>query len=78
MDSFPSTLIIHGRNDSVVPMESSVHFWDSLQSAATPGNSCRIDLEVLPEVGHADVITQIMFGGVTRDTILNWMRQNEG
>mmetsp|Transcript_3542 Transcript_3542/g.8069 ORF Transcript_3542/g.8069 Transcript_3542/m.8069 type:complete len:428 (-) Transcript_3542:29-1312(-) len=78
MDSFPDTLIIHGQNDITVPMESSIRLWESLQSAAnTQENSCRIDLEVLPEVDHVDVVTQIMFGGITRDTVLKWMLESE-
>ena len=77
MDSFPDTLIIHGQNDTTVPMESSIRLWESLQSAATQQNCCRIDLEVLPEVDHVGVITQIMFGGITRDTVLNWMLESE-
>lgn len=78
MDSFPDTLIIHGRNDTTVPMESSIRLWESLiQSAATQENRCRIDLEVLPEVDHVDTVTQIMFGGTTRETVLKWMLESE-
>ncbi|CAJ1947275.1 unnamed protein product [Cylindrotheca closterium] len=77
MDSFPDTLIVHGKNDTTVPMESSIRLWESLnKSAATQQNSRRIDLEVLPEVEHLDSLIQIMFGGITRDTVLKWMQES--
>lgn len=75
VDFFPDTLILHGQNDTTVPMESSVRLWEALQSSASQETNNRIDLAILPEVEHAEVITQIMFDGITKDTVLNWMME---
>jgi acetyl esterase/lipase len=73
LESFPETLILHGQNDTTVPVESPQRFYASLQRNT---NSCiGLTMEVLP-LGHADVITQIMFGGITRDSVLNWLETN--
>lgn len=72
----PDTLIIHGQNDVTVPMESAIRFYQSLR-AITMNQDGRVDLEILPDVGHVDVITQITFGGITRDKVLNWMMQGK-
>lgn len=78
VECFPDTLIVHGQNDTTVPMESSIRLWESLKSSTSQENKkCRIDLAILPEVDHAGVITQIMFDGVTRSTVLNWMMEGE-
>lgn len=72
--SFPDTLIVHGQNDTTVPVESPLRFYQALSNAFQSSEG-RVELEVLADVGHADVITQLMFGGVARDTVLRWMTE---
>ena len=75
-DSFPKTLICHGERDTVVPRESAISFVDSLQQAVQSTPEC-IELALLPPTGHVDLITEIMFGGKTRDLVMRWM-ENRG
>eukprot|EP00977_Amphora_coffeiformis_P004971 scaffold1060_cov196-Amphora_coffeaeformis.AAC.3 len=72
LESFPDTLVYHGEKDTTVPTESASRFAESLQNALKASTTA-IVLAIQPEVGHVDVMTQLMFGGISRDIVLNWM-----
>ena len=72
-DSFPPTLILHGAQDTTVPVESPIRFAESLQRALVSTNDT-VDLAILPEAGHVDFVTDLMFDGPSRAVVLEWMK----
>lgn len=63
---FPtSTMLLHGNMDTTVPYAGTKHF------AEVSG----LDWHLLEDVGHADMVLEIMFGGGTLDFILNWTQE---
>lgn len=70
LHSFPQSLVLHGADDTTVPVTSPLCFTESLQRATGAGV---LDLTILPEVGHVDFVTDMMFGGVSRCVVMNWM-----
>jgi len=66
---FPrSSLVIHGRDDTTVPYESSEAF----------AEACGLRSEILHQTGHGDVVLQLMFGGRTRTVVLDWIQSASG
>ena len=57
-DSLPPVLLIHGKDDSVVPLRSSVNFFVSLRRA---GHS-NAQVLILPGVDHSSYLLSIMKG----------------
>jgi acetyl esterase/lipase len=70
----PPMLICHGMLDSTVPYTSSAHFVEALQQT----REAKADLSVLNDVEHAETVLHLMFGGVTRDFILDWIWRQQG
>lgn len=68
----PAILICHGMLDETVPYISSVKFAEALRSG-TEAKKSSICLQILESVEHSDAAKQLMFGGSTLDTILEWM-----
>jgi acetyl esterase/lipase len=64
-DPIPRNLIAHGALDTTVPYTSSQRFSPALKD--------RSEFRILPTVGHADMITDLMFGGETQDVVLDWI-----
>lgn len=72
----PPTLLCHGALDSTVPYTSSAGF------VAAVANCCNINnkqctLEILPETGHSETVLHLMFGGETRDIVMNWLSKEQ-
>lgn len=59
----PPMLLIHGDKDTTVPWESSVGMSEALSAArARAGHDSGVDeLQILQDIGHADVITELAF-----------------
>lgn len=75
LDSFPQTLILHGANDTTVPVDSPVRFAESLQRVV---GTDRVDWQILPNVGHVDFVTHLMMTGgegKSNDVILDWIER---
>ncbi|KAL7558359.1 hypothetical protein ACA910_004024 [Epithemia clementina (nom. ined.)] len=83
-----STLICHGTEDTTVPMSSSISYVDAWNkalvgtsslyslSSSSPSASSSVStcqLRLLEGVGHSEMVLQLMFGGQTRDLVLNWI-----
>jgi acetyl esterase/lipase len=69
LPNWPATLLLHGVCDSTVPYTSSVQFFDRIASTTHPRNR----LHLLPDTEHAETVLQLMFGGPTRDVIMDWI-----
>ena len=76
LKTFPDTLVYHGEDDTTVPTESASRFAQSLENALETSTSV-VELAIQPQVGHVDVMTQLMFGGISRNIVLDWM-ENRG
>ena len=64
----PDMLFIHGVDDNVVQYNQTNIIVDAIQSSLGEPGRCQ---EVLIEnIGHADTVLHLMFGGVTRDFLL--------
>ena len=37
-----------------------------------------VKMRIFPEVDHVDLVMHLMFGGVTRDLVMDWMTDEEG
>jgi acetyl esterase/lipase len=59
--ALPPFFLLHGALDATVPAESSLRFLDALRAAGA-----RASAAVLPQLGHADLVTRVM----TRDPLL--------
>mmetsp|Transcript_25301 Transcript_25301/g.69870 ORF Transcript_25301/g.69870 Transcript_25301/m.69870 type:complete len:457 (-) Transcript_25301:1352-2722(-) len=70
----PRLLICHGLEDTVVPFSSSVAYAKAWKGTEND-NAVQCDLTLLEGVGHADCVTDLMFGGPTRDVVLKWIQQ---
>lgn len=63
--------MLHGQLDTTVPVDSAMSFATSLQRCI--GSQC-VDIDILENVGHVDVVMHLMFGGgPSRDAVLKWM-----
>ncbi|KAG5834256.1 hypothetical protein ANANG_G00259630 [Anguilla anguilla] len=51
----PPFCLIHGTNDIIVPMESSIRFSDVLASL-----SVKVSLHLLPKMDHTEIVTDLM------------------
>jgi len=80
--NFPPTLIVHGEEDDVTPLENSREFYRVLNDKSRgkmgnfSGQNPRLmhQLEVLEETGHQDVVTNTCLGkGRAQSAILNWI-----
>ena len=67
-DHVPDMLFIHGIDDNVVQYNQTNIVVDALRSSL--GEPDRCEEVLLENVGHADTVLHLMFGGVTRDVIL--------
>jgi hypothetical protein len=67
----PPTLLCHGALDSTVPYTSSVGFFKAFDDH----DRCR--LEILPETEHAETVMHLMFGGKTRDVVMDWIHKKQ-
>ncbi|GAX26168.1 hypothetical protein FisN_18Hh285 [Fistulifera solaris] len=74
----PPILLLHGEIDSTVPYTSSAGLYHSLiQQQQIRGNENQdplIDLKVLKGVEHSETMFHLMFGGVTRDVLMKWIK----
>ena len=72
MTDLPELLFVHGIQDNVVPYTQTCEMVDSLddfflKKGRPNNNKCQEIL--LDDVGHADTVLDLMFGGVTRDLV---------
>ena len=72
-DHVPDMLFIHGLDDNVVQYNQTNVVVDALRSSL--GDPDRCEEVLLENVGHADTVMHLMFGGVTRDVVLGRRRQ---
>jgi len=77
-------LIVHGALDDVVPYTSSQKFVAALTSGDDRNDRdggeqqlWETDLRILPSVDHVDLVLHLMFGGETRDLVLDWMKEDD-
>jgi acetyl esterase/lipase len=72
LDQLPPILICHGGLDNTVAYSSSVDLVGALHSASDIlRHTC--SLCILPHVGHSETAIHLMFGGETRDVVVDWM-----
>lgn len=55
LERFPPVVLIHGTDDIIVPVESSVRLCELLTSLSVP-----VSLYLLPKVNHTEVVTDLM------------------
>ncbi|CAN9512996.1 unnamed protein product [Ophioblennius macclurei] len=55
LSRIPQVALLHGTNDTVVPVESSTKFSELLTS-----QSLKVSLYLLPEVDHTEIVTDLM------------------
>ena len=92
-ENFPPTLLVHGEDDDVTPLENSKDFYRILQdksrgvgrSEGVSGALARRrqfpihQLEILEETGHQDVVTNTCLGkGRAQAAILDWIAATVG
>ncbi|XP_023676419.1 uncharacterized protein [Paramormyrops kingsleyae] len=72
LERLPPFCLIHGTGDVVVPVESSVRFSEALAAL-----SLKVSLYLLPDVQHADVVTDLMAPeGRCYHTVFGCMKQS--
>jgi acetyl esterase/lipase len=72
--AFPRILLIHGIEDSTVPFTATAE-------AARILRSCGISQcneMYVARIGHQDTVMEVMMGGKTRDSIIEWLRNPSG
>jgi pimeloyl-ACP methyl ester carboxylesterase len=92
-ENFPPTLLIHGEDDDVTPLENSKDFYRILEDKSkgvgrSEGLSGALtrrrpfpmhQLEILEETGHQDVVTNTCLGkGRAQAAILDWIAATVG
>jgi acetyl esterase/lipase len=76
--SLPPVLILHGEKDTTVPYTSSLRLVQSLhQALARREKESRVSVKIMPGVQHADTVLHLMFGGITREKVLEWLMTQE-
>ena len=63
--ALPPTLICHGALDATVPVTGAVEF----------GAALNVTTRIMKETAHQDMVTDLMFGGPTRDVVMEWLQQ---
>lgn len=66
----PKLLLVHGNEDDVVPFTSAYRAAKILRGIGY-GN---LNLEIL-KMGHQDTVLHLMFGGPTKDAVINWLQR---
>ena len=74
-DHVPDMLFIHGIDDNVVQYNQTNIVVDALRSSL--GEPDRCEEVLLENVGHADTVLHLMFGGVTRDVVLGRRQEQQ-
>ena len=74
-DHVPDMLFIHGIDDNVVQYNQTNVVVDALRLSL--GEPDRCEEVLLENVGHADTVLHLMFGGVTRDVVLGRRQQQQ-
>jgi len=67
----PTMLICHGVEDKVVPCSSSTAFATTWNEAFEDDHQC--ELKLLDGIGHQDFALDLMFGGPTRNVVMDWI-----
>lgn len=74
--TLPQTLLMHGEIDSTVPYTSSMNLFQSLKIAPQNAeDSSQLDFKILKGVEHSETILHLMFGGETREILLQWIQK---
>jgi acetyl esterase/lipase len=68
-ESLPAMVLIHGIEDDTVPFTATAEAARILRSCGLT----RIQEIYVPGTGHQDMVMQIMLGGRTRDTTIEWI-----
>lgn len=63
--ALPPTLVCHGALDSTVPFTGAVEF----------GMVVNVTTRIMSDTGHQDMVTDLMFGGPTRDVVMQWLQR---
>lgn len=70
---FPSTLLLHGIDDTTVPFTATAE-------AAQVLRACGVvlcDEIYVAETGHQDAVVQLMLGGRTQSLVVDWIRRHD-
>jgi len=67
----PDVLLVHGIDDDTVPFTSAY-----LASKVFRGwGYINLETKFLKKTGHQDVVTHLMFGGESKDVVMNWLQK---
>ena len=70
---FPRVALCHGADDDTVPMQSTEEAANLLRSAGVT----KCDDLYFSELGHSEIVHELMFGGKVQDTLLGWMEETK-
>jgi acetyl esterase/lipase len=62
--------VLHGTKDTTCPYNYSQEFGNALKGHRD--SPSLVDVDVI-DTGHAEMVLELMFGGLTRDAVLNWL-----
>jgi hypothetical protein len=68
---FPRIAFFHGLIDDTVPMDSSQRAAQQLRAAGIT----KCDEFYYPQLGHAEIILELMFGGKAQDNVIQWIEE---
>jgi acetyl esterase/lipase len=72
--AFPRILLIHGIEDSTVPFTATAEAARILRSCGV----CKCDEIYVARIGHQEIVMEVMMGGKTRDSIIEWLQNPSG
>mmetsp|Transcript_3782 Transcript_3782/g.4357 ORF Transcript_3782/g.4357 Transcript_3782/m.4357 type:complete len:450 (+) Transcript_3782:60-1409(+) len=70
-------LFVHGALDDVVSWYQTLELTQAIKVKQQKKTTANFDMKILPTVGHADTVLQLMFGGETRNYILDWLTERK-
>ena len=70
--NIPKILLIHGMDDDTAPFTSTSDLYFTLKEKS---NSSNIDISqfIMEKTGHVETLTELIFGGKSKDIIINWI-----
>lgn len=67
----PRVALCHGRDDNIVPMQSTEEAVSELRSCGVT----KCDGVYFSDLGHSEIIEELMFGGKAQDVLLDWIEE---
>jgi len=74
VDHLPQMLFVHGVLDDTVPYTSTQKIVDAILSIESSDVEEKCHEILLEDVGHSDTVMHLMFGGKTRDSLVDWFQ----